>query len=54
MIKELMGIMNIVNDIEWKGNVVFTGNRDTEIERKLNALGYEVSNNVNNKTTHKK
>ena len=50
LINTLLGIMNIVNDISWKGNVVFTGGRAPEIEKELNSLGYEISNNVNGKT----
>ena len=50
LIKKLMSIMNIVTDKEWKGNVVFTGFRNPELEKTFNSLGYEVSNNVNGKT----
>lgn len=50
LITKLMDEMNIVNDIEWKGNVVFTGTRNPELEKEFNKLGYEISNNVNGKT----
>ena len=50
LIQELLDIMNIVNDISYKGNVVFTGFRDSELETKFNNIGYEVSNNVNGDT----
>ena len=50
LIQELLDIMNIVNDVSYKGNVVFTGFRDSELEAKFNNIGYEVSNNVNSDT----
>lgn len=50
LINKLLDDMNIVNDIDWKGNVVFTGTRNPELEKEFNKIGYEVSNNVNGKT----
>lgn len=50
LIQELLDIMNIVDDISYKGNVVLTGFRDSELEAKFNNIGYEVSNNVNSDT----
>ena len=50
LIKKLLNIMNVVTDIKWKGNVVFTGFRDSDLEKKFNDLQYEVSNNVNSQT----
>lgn len=50
LIKELTRTMNIVNDISWKGNVVFTGFRNPELEKRFNEIHYEVSNNVNSNT----
>jgi len=50
LIKQLADRMNIVNDITWKGNVVFTGFRNPEYEQKLNELGYELSDSVNKST----
>ena len=50
LIKKLMDIMNVTNDIEYKGNVVFTGFRNDDLEKKFNEIGYEVSSNVNGKT----
>ena len=42
--------MNIVPDKQYKGNVVFTGFRDPDLEEKFLALGYELSNAVTSKT----
>lgn len=51
LIKQLVSIMNVVNDIAWKGNVVFTGiGKDSELEKLFNSIGYEVSNNINGDT----
>lgn len=50
MIEKLVNIMNIVNDKTWKGNVVFTGFRNPELESKFNEIGYEISDSVNNST----
>lgn len=50
LIQQLLDIMNIVNDMSYKGNVVFTGFRDSDLESKFNNIGYEVSNNVNGDT----
>jgi len=50
LIKKLTSIMNIVTDIEWKGNVVFTGFRNPELEKKFNDIYYEISSNVNGST----
>lgn len=50
MIEDLLYTMNIVNDPQYLGNVVFTGFRDPELEEKFNEVGYEVSGNVNSKT----
>lgn len=50
MIEFLVDTMNIVRDIEYKGNVVFTGFRDPDLEKEFNDLGYEVSSSVNNST----
>lgn len=50
LIKKLTEIMNIVNDIKWKGNVVFTGFRNPDLEKRFNEKHYEVSNNVNSDT----
>lgn len=50
LIKKLIHIMNIVNDIKWRGNVVFTGFRNPDLEKRFNELHYEVSNNVNSDT----
>lgn len=50
LIHELCDVMNISEDISWKGNVVFTGFRNPALEKKFNEIGYEVSNNVNGKT----
>jgi len=50
LIKKLMEIMNIVNDVTYKGNVVFTGFRNSDLEAEFNNLGYEVSSNVNGDT----
>lgn len=49
-ISKLFCLFNIVDVIRWKGNIVFTGFRDSDAEVKFNQLGYEVSNNVNGKT----
>ena len=50
LIKQLLSIMNVVTDRSWKGNVVFTGSRDLELEKRIMDLNYEISNNVNSKT----
>jgi DNA ligase (NAD+) len=50
LISELMDEMNITNDIQYKGNVIFTGFRNPELEKKFNNIGYEISNNVNSST----
>ena len=50
LIKKLSSIMNIVTDIEWKGNVVFTGFRNPELEKRFNDIYYEISSNVNSGT----
>lgn len=50
LIKKLVNVMNIVSDPTWKGNVVFTGFRDANLEKRFNDIGYEVSSNVNNNT----
>lgn len=50
LIKHLISIMNIVTDIDWKGNVVFTGFRNSELEKQFNDIYYEVSSNVNSGT----
>lgn len=50
MIKRLLSCMNIVSDASWKGNVVFTGFRNPDLEEKFNRIGYEVSSNVNRNT----
>lgn len=50
LIKQLVEIMNITTDIEWKGNVVFTGARDHELENRFMEKGYEISSAVNGNT----
>jgi DNA ligase (NAD+) len=50
LIKTLLEEMNITNDVKYKGNVVFTGFRNQDLEKQFNDLGYEVSNNVNSNT----
>lgn len=50
MIQFLVDTMNIVKDIQYKGNVVFTGFRDPDLEKEFNKLGYEISSSVNNST----
>lgn len=50
LIKTLMELMTIVNDKSWRGNVVFTGIRYPDLEKKFEDLGYETSNNVNSET----
>lgn len=50
LIKELLDTMNITNDTQWKGNVVFTGFRNSDLAGKFNRLGYEISSNVNRST----
>ena len=50
LILNLMNIMNIVDDIEYKGNVVFTGFRNPDLKKKFEEIGYEVSSNVNDET----
>ena len=50
LIEELLDIMNIVQDIQYKGNVVFTGFRDNDLAKQFNDIGYEVSSNVNSDT----
>lgn len=50
LIEELIHTMNIVNDIKYKGNVVFTGGRYPDLEKKFRDLGYNTSNNVNSDT----
>ena len=50
LIRKLIDIMNIVPDIEWKGNVVFTGFRNQELEKRFNDIYYEISSNVNGST----
>ena len=49
-ISELLDILNVTEPIKWKGNVVFTGFRNTELQEEFNKIGYEVSDNVNSKT----
>lgn len=50
LINELINKMNIVLDKTYKGNVVFTGFRDPELEEEFLKIGYEVSSAVTNKT----
>lgn len=50
LIEELLHTMNVVNDVKYKGNVVFTGGRYPDLENKFKDLGYESSNNVNSDT----
>jgi DNA ligase (NAD+) len=50
LVNKLMDEMNVVNDIQYKGNVVFTGFRDPDLEKKFNDIGYEISGNVNGST----
>jgi DNA ligase (NAD+) len=50
LIKKLLSIMNIVSDTHWKGNVVFTGFRNSELSERFAKIGYEVSDNVNSDT----
>lgn len=50
LILELLDIMNIHIDKEYKANIVFTGFRDDDLEKKFNKMGFEISNNVNSKT----
>ena len=50
MIQFLVDTMNIVRDVQYKGNVVFTGFRDSDLERQFNDLGYEISSSVTNST----
>lgn len=50
LIKQLVEIMNITTDIEWKGNVVFTGARDHDLENRFMEKGYEISSAVNGNT----
>ena len=51
LIKQLVSIMNITNDVYYKSNVVFTGiGKDKSLERRFNDAGYEVSNNINSDT----
>lgn len=49
-IQDLLDILTVVGLPSYKGNVVFTGFRDSEAESKFNNIGYEVSNNVTSKT----
>lgn len=50
LLEELFECMNIVIDRIYTGNVVFTGFRDSDLEKKFNDLGFEVSNNINKQT----
>lgn len=51
LIKQLLSVMNITNDILYSKNVVFTGiGKDKELETRFNNAGYEVSNNINSDT----
>lgn len=50
LILDLLEIMNITNDIKYNGNVVFTGFRNPQLEKRFNNCGYEISNNVNDNT----
>lgn len=49
-INQLIDVMNIVSDQQYKGNVVFTGFRDPVLEEKFLDIGYETSNNLNANT----
>lgn len=50
LIVQLMDEMNIVLDRMYKGNVVFTGFRDPDLEERFEKIGYEISTNVNSNT----
>lgn len=50
LIIELMDTMNIVLDKTYKGNVVFTGFRDPDLEEKFLALGFEIGSGVTSNT----
>ncbi len=50
LINVLIDEMNIVLDKTYKGNVVFTGFRDPELEEKFLAIGFEISSGVTSKT----
>lgn len=50
LINKLVDKMNIVLDKTYKGNVVFTGFRDPDLEEKFLALGFEISSGVTSKT----
>lgn len=49
-INKLMSIFIIIPDKEYKGNIVFTGFRDEELENQFELLGYAVSDTVNTST----
>ncbi len=50
LINFLIDKMNISVDKTFKGNIVFTGFRSPDFENRFNALGYEISDNINSKT----
>lgn len=50
LIRFLLSNMNIIDDIEYKGNVVFTGFRNDELANKIKSYGYDVGDTVNNDT----
>lgn len=50
MIKELFYTLNVVSNISYKGNVVFTNFRNPDLEKRFNDISIEVSNSINSKT----
>lgn len=49
-IKELMSHLNVVENREYIGNVVFTGFRNPDLARRFDELDVELSDNINSKT----
>jgi len=50
LIRSLLDNLNIVVDKKYKGNIVFTGFRNKELSDTFDAMGYEMSDNINGKT----
>lgn len=50
LIQKLMSYLNVVGNREYIGNVVFTGFRNPDLEKRFNDVNIEVSSNVNSKT----
>lgn len=50
MLKQLAGILNIVEDVKAKGSIVFSGFRNSEWADKFAAIGYENGDSVTNNT----